>query len=377
MSKSPFKPTFGVSPPLLVGRDQQLRDFADALEDGPGAPGRATLYVGARGTGKTVMLNEAQHRARERGWLVVSETATDGLVERLAREHLPRLLAEHDTAAARARLSGVTLPAGLGGAQWERSVHEAAAGLRTQVERLCDILAEHETGLLLTVDELHRKPLADLIELFTTIQHVFREERELAFAGAGLPSAVNHLLGEASLTFLRRAEAQHLGKVDAGDVARALRGPIEESGRRIGDDALHIAVDATAGYPFLIQLVGHQVYRQHADAAEISVADARRGAEEARRRMGQLVHGVALGDCSDIDKTFLLAMAQDDGPAAIADVARRMGVSDKYAGVYRARLIAAEMIEPASRGKVDFALPFLREYLREHAVIDHVAPEDG
>jgi hypothetical protein len=91
--KNPFKPTFGVSPPLLVGRDELIGDFSDALDDGPGGPARATLYTGARGTGKTVMLNAVQDEARSRGWLVIAEAATPGLLKRLTGEHLPQLLA--------------------------------------------------------------------------------------------------------------------------------------------------------------------------------------------------------------------------------------------------------------------------------------------
>ncbi len=34
------------------------------------------------------------------------------------------------------------------------------------------------------------------------------------------------------------------------------------------------------------------------------------------------------------------------------------------------RLIAAELIHSTRRGYVDFALPYPREYLREHAVAD-------
>ena len=35
---NPFHASFGVSPPLLVGRDGLLEDFVEALEDGPGRP---------------------------------------------------------------------------------------------------------------------------------------------------------------------------------------------------------------------------------------------------------------------------------------------------------------------------------------------------
>jgi len=40
----------------------------------------------------------------------------------------------------------------------------------------------------------------------TTVQHAFREERELMFVGAGLASAVSDLLNDEVLTFLRRAD---------------------------------------------------------------------------------------------------------------------------------------------------------------------------
>ena len=106
--RSPFTPTFGVTPPLLVGRGDLLDEFDDALDAGPGAPGRATVYTGGRGTGKTVMLNEVEDLARRRGWQVVSESATPGLVDRLTHEVLPALLAEMDPSGPASTLTGLT-----------------------------------------------------------------------------------------------------------------------------------------------------------------------------------------------------------------------------------------------------------------------------
>lgn len=80
---NPFHPSFGVSPPLLVGRDHLLEDFAEALDDGPGSAGRATLYTGAMGSRTTVMLNTVEDRAKAAGWVVISETASPGLVGRI------------------------------------------------------------------------------------------------------------------------------------------------------------------------------------------------------------------------------------------------------------------------------------------------------
>jgi hypothetical protein len=366
--RNPFKPTFGASPPLLAGRDEAIAEFTGALLDGPGSTGRATLYTGSRGAGKTVMLNAIEDEARREGWLVISETATVGVVERLTRSRLPELLKQFNPEAIKRRLTGITIPAGGGGIDWETlEAHVAKVDLRRQIEHLTDLLAENETGLLITLDEIHRGPIEDLRELATVVQHAFREERELAFAAAGLSASVGSLLRDDVLTFLRRADRYHLGPVELEEVRRALKEPIEANGRQVAPDALEAMAETTQGYPFLIQLVGSACWRVDPGEIQITIADVRRGVESARLRLGSLVHAPALKAASDIDKSFLLAMAKDDGPSKVADVAARLGVDRKYASVYRVRLIEAELIEPAGHGYIDFAVPYLRDYLREHA----------
>lgn len=368
---NPFHASFGVSPPLLVGRETVLEEFDEALADGPGSAGRATLFTGARGAGKTVMLNAVEDLARQRGWLVISETATPGFVNRITTQQLPQMLREFDPAAVRRRLKGVTAPLNAGRVDWDTiDTHVIQAGLRNQLELLTDLLTEHQTGVLITLDEIHQNQLAELRELASTVQHAFREGRELAFVGAGLAASVSDIVNDDVLTFLRRAERHTLGSVPRRDVERGFREPIEASGRTIGAEALQVMVDATGGYPFLLQLIGAQTWRLHPDHTEISAADAAEGTSRARRRMGRLIHEPALSIASDIDKSFLLAMAQDDGPSAMSDIRTRLGVDVNYASQYRLRLIAAELIRSARRGYVDFSLPYLREYLRDHAASD-------
>jgi hypothetical protein len=366
VGRNPFTPTFGVSPPLLAGRSELLEEFAAAIEDGPGAPGRMTLYTGARGTGKTVMLNEVEDVARQRGWRVVAETATAGLVSRLVGDHLPVLLGEIDPAATRARLTGVSAPMGLGGATWEsREAHKAAATLRAQLSAACDLLTRTGAGLLLTLDEIHHRQVPELREVATALQHLVREEKEIAFVGAGLPSAISAVLNDDVLTFLRRADRHSLGRVDLADVARAITDPLERAGRRMSPSLAGEAAEATGGYPFLIQLVGYHIWRQQGSHAEVSRADLDAAVLAARRRLGSLVHEPAVADLPGVSRRFLLAMASDDGPSKMSDIAARLDVDANYASQYRLRLIAAELIEPAGHGRVDFTMPYLREYLRE------------
>jgi hypothetical protein len=321
------------------------------------------------------MLNAVEDRARELGWLVLSETASPGFAERISRQGLPRLLAGFDPKSVRRRVTGITGPMGSGGVTWSTTEsHTPEATLRSQIELITDLLADNKTGLLITLDEIHQNQIAELRQLATTVQHAFRENRQLAFVGAGLASAITDVVNDEVLTFLRRAERHILGPVASHDVARALRLPVEESGRKVADEVLEVMVEGTRGYPFLIQLIGAQVWRLRSSESAISMESARDGVSNALRRLGRLVYEPALADASDIDKSFLLAMAKDDGPSRMKDIQERLGIDANFASQYRLRLIASELIESTGHGYVDFALPYLRDYLREHAAADGLGP---
>jgi AAA ATPase domain len=370
MATNPFRPTFGTTPPLLVGRDDQVEAFSSSLLEGPGSPGRATVYTGARGVGKTVMLNTAEDSARSHGWLIVSETATPGLIDRITQEQLPKLKQVLNGPQKNSRRFTGVSAAGIS-ANWEPELeNQTSEGLRSKLTEVALLAGSNDTGILITVDELHGGPISELREFTTVLQHCFREELPVAFVGAGLPSAVSSLLNDSVLTFLRRADRYLLGAVALDEVRDALRLPIEESGRSITDQALDAATAATRGYPFMIQLLGHQVWRQSPTESVISLDQVERGIATARRRLGQLVVEPSLQDLSETDRTFLLAMAHDGGPSSMKTIAERMGVDATYAGQYRLRLLEAEVIISSSYGKVDFALPSMRDYLREHGVLE-------
>jgi hypothetical protein len=218
---------------------------------------------------------------------------------------------------------------------------------------------------VLTVDEVHGGDPEELRELGTTIQHCFREQRPMAFAAAGLPAAVQErLLNDRVLTFLRRADRHHLGAVAPDEVRIALDEPIRGAGKTVDADALDVAAAATRGYPFMIQMVGWQLWRLAGKADRITIDTVQRAVPVAIRRMGELIHEPALSDLSRGDQRFLAAMAVDDGPSRTGEIARRLGVDDAWASQYRRRLIDAELVRPVRRGEFDFELPYLREYLR-------------
>ena len=58
-------------------------------------------------------------------------------------------------------------------------------------------------------------------------------------------------------------------------------------------------------------------------------------------------------------------MAEDDGAVAAGDIGKRLNAKSNVVANYRARLIAAGVSAAPASGKVDFAIPGLRVYLRK------------
>jgi hypothetical protein len=358
---NPFKPSAGATPPLLVGREHELDIFAEGLDDGPGSPGLLTRITGQRGTGKTVLLTAAENVAKQRGWVVISETATAGLLDRLGPA-LQRHLDELGTGPAGRRISAVNVAGwGVGTELPPREVYS----LRDTVTALTTLLQSHGTGLLITIDEIHAINRDHLLELAAIVQHQIREELPIAMMVAGIPQAVEDLLNENVATFLRRADSIKLGSVPIAAVQEAFATTFKETQVPITEDQLIRAATATRGYPFLIQLVGYHIWRLMR-GGPVTDEVVERGIAVARARLGTTVLEPALTGLSAVDKTFLLKMAEDDGPSKVSEIAQRMGRAVSYTSVYRQRLLDAGMIAASSHGRVDFFVPELRDYLREH-----------
>jgi hypothetical protein len=222
--------------------------------------------------------------------------------------------------------------------------------LRENPDRVTKLLGTRnvpaeEVNQLLELDNELRRAIAARDELRASINQLSKSVGELRRSGRDDEAA--------------RAQEQSR---DLGEQVKALEARVIEL-----TEARDAMGRATGGYPFLIQLVGFHSWRQSPENLDISVQDAITGIEQARRRLGSLVYAPALADTSEVDRTFLLAMARDDGPSKMGDVQRRLRVDTNYASQYRLRLIAAELIEPVARGYVDFSLPYLREFLREEA----------
>lgn len=379
---NPFSPSFGISPPVLVGRRDVLNSF-DTVFDNIRSPSYATLLWGFRGVGKTVLLNEIENRAKARGWAVVSVAASGrrGLVDRIASKAaalVSSLTHEHHPAPRRT-VTGVSIM-GMG-IQTERVPvpvpdENGKADLEGTLASLGDLLAERGTGLLLTIDELHVSEIDEIREFGNVFQiSSRRQERPIAFVGAALPELEERLLSGDASTFLQRCRRHEIGNLRPSETAAALRRPIELAGLRIEDDALTIAVDASEGRPYLVQLIGYHAWDDTEDLERgISVAEVRRAVDDALEQYGQHVHGPVWYRLSDLDKRFLAAMLTDRATSTLADIGSRWGHNPRSLSTYRKRLMSAGLITSVGRGRVAFVDPSARRFVAARAAAEGFKP---
>ena len=360
--QNPFKPTAGKMPPVLVGRDKVVNDFIEGLENGEGAPGRLMRITGPRGAGKTVLLSELASIAQDQGWLVVNAAATEDLLGSIARKLAKSPALELDAIKVGAPFASVEVKRNKAHDEDFETIFDAAAREMTAMGK----------GLLVTIDEIQDASHEDIRAIATAVQFLIRDDQNIALVFAGITTGVLDLLNGKAMTFLRRAKPEELDAIPINEVHESLRVAIEDSGFSAEEMALDAAAKATAGYAYLIQLVGYYVWRtawlrcRDCDGQiVITEADAENGIHEALEEFKDAVLETAISGLPKTAIEFVLAMSEDSDVVAVGEIAERLGKTTGYLSPYRRQLISRQIIEQTAPGYVTFSIPFMKEFLIE------------
>ena len=358
-------------PPIVAGRDIHVGRITDAMVDGGG---EHFLLRGHRGMGKTVLLSLAVDAALEQGWLPLTTSASSTLVEKLVHTEIPEMLrALEGGKTERAQVTGVQI-ASVGQISTTRTkVHPSKPTLESRLRELVDTaraVTGRPTGVLLTVDEMHRQALDDLAEIAAVTQTLTRDNFPIVFVGAGLPPNVHALLEEPRTTFLRRAQSIELGPLGLTDTRTALLDPFYGAGRGFSEDAADLAAQVTQSNPHLIQLFGRELWdtvseRSAGDGdTAVDVSDIRDAIPGFREHMRQQLHWTALKGLTERQSEYLQAASEFELPTEAKTVRERLGWTEQTANNTLSALVASGVMYRPQHGRLDFAVPYLQEHVR-------------
>lgn len=370
--RNPFRPTFGVSPTVLAGRSSLLTAFELGLAEGPGSPYRALIISGARGVGKTVVLNELEDTALRQGWVHLRAYPGPEMTATLVRTSIPELLDTLGSPTSRRMLTGGSI-AGVGSvtAAADPAHRAPEPTLITRLREVARILAPRGAGVLITLDELQSADPGHLHDLATAVQDLMRDNHDIAFVAAGLPAGVADLLQQQGTTFLRRAHRVDLAGVAPAEASRLFADTAESGGRTMSAEAVAEAVRLSHGYPYLMQVVGSMTWAQ----ANLQGADAltaghvRKVSGPAVERMGLQIHAPSFQGVTGQQMRLLYALAElspDNGPVRTGDIAARLGLAPNAISMAREALLRRSLVVVPSYGHLQFALPYAAHHLLAH-----------
>jgi hypothetical protein len=358
--QNPFNPSFGQRPEVFLGRDGFIREFTGSLNQ-EHSPWRNVILTGIRGAGKTAIISDISELYEDsKDVITVSVTSMNGMLDEILS-----IIYNKTPGKNKKRIKAIT---GIGIMGNEISLNNAdpdpafTNNFRNQLTGLLNELKKREIKVIFLIDEV-QNVTDELRKFVTTYQHIFSEKYSVALLMTGLPDAIDDVLNDKVLTFLRRATQVKLENIEISLVSFYYKKIFKDGDKKISEENVHRAAKLTEGFAYLVQLLGYNLWNYSdreitEDVFEVAVV-------QSKASLFQNVHSLIYRDLSAKDRLYLKAMVPDAQISEAKDIRERMKVDTNTASTYRSRLIAAGLIRDAGRGMVSFTLPFMHDFLNE------------
>ncbi len=381
---NPFNPGAGTPPPELVGRDPILQQADTILERiKRGRSERSLLFVGLRGVGKTVLLREVRRRALDKGYAVeMIEAQEEQTIAQLLVPALRRLLLDLD--AAKKTIAAVkrglrVLRSFLGTIKLSSHEVELTLGVDPEAGRadsgdlesdLKDLLIAlgeaakaADRPIALLIDELQYLPRRDLAALIRSLHAVAQEGLPLVLFGAGLPQLYSQV-GEAKSYAERLFRFSEIDRLSHPDSDEVVRGPVQEEGASVTDDALEEIYTQTNGYPYFLQEWGYRAWNL-APENNIDVKVARDATRLALKERDHQFFRVRFDRVTPGEREYMRALAElGEGVHRSGEVADLIGKTTNQLGPVRDSLIRKGMIYSPAHGDIAFTVPLFDQFMK-------------
>jgi hypothetical protein len=381
-----YTPGAGHRPPVLAGREPLLQRW-DLMLNNLVAEGRVAaqdlLLLGARGVGKTALLNAFADAASAQKFQVINLQGTrgqQGLVAdllRWAQEEIQRGSGAWGRAKAFfERIGSVAL--GIAGVSGSVSVLPNDSAVQASPGAIASALAElaSETqkdhpsaGVLLTVDEMQSVADADL-NLLATVLHRLNADHSksaVAFAGAGLPNTPE-VLDKAGVTHSDRlfTAVRIPLTLEPQEALFAIIEPARRRGVTWEPAAAADIVAATNGHPAHLQLFAHQTWQQAPGPDEITAADTAKAIPMAAEALEERSFLPRWQRLSDRQIEFLAALSLNGGSASMGRVAETLGKSVRELSWLRSQLVKYGDIYSPRRSQISLTAPAFGPFILQN-----------
>ncbi|MBQ9060915.1 MAG: ATP-binding protein [Firmicutes bacterium] len=316
------------------------------------------MIIGARGTGKTVLMHEIANRF---------ETSADWVVARMnpnvdMLDSLLHKLAGHK------KLAPVIKSAKINLSFFSLTMDIPSPQIKDEEEAIAEIvkgMKEDEKRLLIIVDEATN---TDSMKKFASAyQNLIGQRLPVYLLMTGLYENISKLKNEKNLTFLYRMPRILLPPLSLS----LIRGNYMET-FEVDAKTAEAMAELTKGYSYGFQLLGKLTWDSGGEYAEIL--------EEYRNTLYEMVYEKIWEEMSDTDKYVMFCAATTKG-TKVADIRRATGQNPNLFSTYKDRLVKKGLLYSSRYGYAEIALPFfkgfvLQRYEKRQQVLSEDLPDD-
>ena len=342
MKNNPFSLDFGAEPDLMIPRfPEQSRIIDSFTSDSPSS--HIFFLVGARGSGKTVLMTSVSHIIREQeGWLHVDLNPEGDMLNELAARITKKTKSKYPHLKLGISVKGVAVSA---------ESEEKYSDIQADLDVILEKLQKKNLRVLITIDEIHN---SRDVRMFTGyFQHCLREKLPVFVLMTGLFKNLRALQNNRSQTFLKRAPRIDLGPLSHIRIARKY----EEVFALKPGQASEMA-DLTGGYSYGFQILGYLVYDSGKNRVDEKILD------EYKLNLFENSYEKIWEELSAAERTVVSAIARSEPVSDVKLIRQSISMDSNTFSTYKDSLYKYGLLSSrAAYGKVEFSLPFFGEYV--------------
>ncbi len=381
---NPYAPGAGTRPPELVGRDEILKQARVTLQRVQGGRSfKSFIFIGLRGVGKTVLLNEVQIIAEDFESEALHIEAHDGKsLPALLAPGLRKLLLNLDTMArateatkrglgvlksfvgsVKLRMGDFDIGLGIPAEKGSADSGDLESDLTALFLAVGAAAKSRKKMVVITIDELQYLSEEELSALIMAVHRISQKGLPLLVVGAGLPQLVGQM--GASKSYAERLfNFPKVGPLMPADARAAIVDPATRENVKYTEAALDEILKVTEGYPYFLQEWGYHAWNT-AESSPIGEKDARMATAEATTSLDDSFFRVRFDRLTPREKDYLRAMGElGPGPHRSGDIAEKLGVLVESSAPLRSGLIRKGMIYSPQHGDTAFTVPLFDQYMK-------------
>lgn len=378
---NPYRPGAGLMPVYIAGRDEDIQNVSqmfDALI--MDIPTQSIIFSGLRGVGKTVLINNLQSIAEEKGIFCkhieieerndfisqIAECSQAFLRTVSAKEKFKHLIQKPLEAIKSLVVSFNPEDNSFSLSMQDRELYVSNNLTQTLTEVFSTIgetAQKTETPICFFIDEIQYMKQNQLGSLIAALHRANQLGYPIMIIGAGLPKIYKMLSDEKSYSE-RLFMYKKIDSLTDEQSEKAIEEPAKKFNIIYAHEATNKIVEITKGYPFFIQQLCKIVYdKTNKDVIELS--DVENCIDEFLSSLDERFFKSRYERCAESDKKFIFAMVEcGELPCTISNVAHNLNKTVGSISTTRAQLISKGIIYPVRYKELDFTVPEFSGYIQ-------------